>query len=92
MNNSLSKQLFILSQLLIYFNKIFYLSLRFCSYLDGRHLSITSPAESREFQGAVAESNRSAVQHGPLLNLKLQMMEVWEVMIWTRPADRARLV
>ena len=56
-----------------------------CSYLDGRHLSVTSPAEVLELQRVVAESHRSAVQRGSLLNLKLQVMEIREVVIRTRP-------
>lgn len=63
-----------------------------CSYLDGRHLSVTSPAEVLELQRVVAESHRSAVQRGSLLDLKLQVMEVREVVIRTRPADKVRSI
>lgn len=57
------------------------------SYLDGGHLSITPPAEVRELNRVVAKPHWSVIQHGSLLNLKLQVMEVWEVMIWTRSAE-----
>lgn len=57
-----------------------------CSYLDGGHLSVTSPAEVAELQRVVAESHRPAVQRGSLLDLELQMVEVWKVMIHARPA------
>lgn len=63
-----------------------------CSYLDGRHLSVTSPAEVLELQRVVAESHRPAVQRGSLLDLKLQVMEVREVVIRTRPADTGRSI
>lgn len=63
---------------------------RWQSYLDGRHLCVTSPAEVWELKRVVAESHRSSVQHGSLLNLKLEMVEVGEVMIRTRPAERAK--
>ena len=48
-----------------------------CSYLDGRQVL--------ELQRVVAESHRSAVQRGSLLDLKLQVMEIREVVIRTRP-------
>lgn len=59
---------------------------RLWSYLNWGHLSITSPAEIGELLGVVAESHRPAVQHASLLNLKLQVMEVREVVIRTRSA------
>lgn len=63
-----------------------------CSYLDGRHLSVTSPAEVLDLQRVVAESHRPAVHRGSLLDLKLQVMEVREVVIRTRPADTVRSI
>lgn len=56
------------------------------SYLDGGHLGVTPPAEVAELQRAVAEPDRAAVQRGSLLDLKLQVMEVREVMIRARSA------
>lgn len=65
---------------------------KLCSYLNGVHLSVTSPAEVRKLQGVVAKSHRPAVQHGPLLNLKLQVVKVWEVMILTRSIETQRSI
>lgn len=57
------------------------------SYLDGRHLSVTSPAEVRELLEVVAKPHRSAFRCSSLFNLKLQMVEVREIMVPPRSAN-----
>lgn len=57
------------------------------SYLDGRHLSVTSPAEVGELLEVVAKPHRSALRCGSLFNLKLQMVEVRKIMVPPRSAN-----
>ena len=52
------------------------------TYLDRRHLSVTSPAETLKFERVVPETDWPTVEHGPILYLKLQMVKVWKVVVW----------
>ena len=60
------------------------------SYLYGRHLGVSSPAEAFKLSRAVAKAHRAAIQRGSLLDLKLQVVEVWEVVVWTRSTREQR--
>ena len=58
------------------------------SYLDGGHLGVAAPAEALELLGVVAETHGPAIQHGAVLHLKLQVMQVWEVVIRAGPGGK----
>lgn len=61
-------------------------------YLDGRHLSVASPAKVGELLEVVAKPHRSAFGRGSLFNLKLQMVEVRKIMVPPRSANTALML
>lgn len=54
-------------------------------YLYRRHLGIASPAEALKLQRVVAKPDGTTIHHGTVLNLILHVVQVWEVVIGTRP-------
>lgn len=66
-------------------NIIYYLFVGFVfvSHLYGCHLSVPSPAKALKLQWIVTKPYRTPIHGGPILHLKLHMVQVGEIMIWS---------